>query len=104
MASTSLPSVRPCSFLRLLCASAPLCEISFRWLLAVMCFGFAARLSAQDVRLPLPLDGRDGRNLLLENFRPKSMLKVPVHHLSRARFPIIDVHTHFRHKFHGSAE
>jgi predicted TIM-barrel fold metal-dependent hydrolase len=32
------------------------------------------------------------------------MLKVPVHHLSRARFPVVDVHTHFRHKFHGSAD
>jgi len=53
---------------------------------------------------PLPLDGREGRNLLLENFRPRSMLKVEEHAITRARFPVIDVHTHFRHKFHGSAE
>ncbi|MBW8885841.1 MAG: amidohydrolase family protein, partial [Planctomycetia bacterium] len=32
------------------------------------------------------------------------MLQGAEHHLSRARFPVIDVHTHFRHKFHGSAE
>jgi predicted TIM-barrel fold metal-dependent hydrolase len=51
-----------------------------------------------------PLDGRDGRNLLLENFRPKPMLKVPQHFFSRAKFPVVDVHTHFRHKFHGSAD
>src|SRR5262245_5292300 len=55
-------------------------------------------------QLPPALDGRDGRDLLLQNFRPKPMLKVPEHHLSRARFPVVDVHTHFRHKFHGSAE
>jgi predicted TIM-barrel fold metal-dependent hydrolase len=50
------------------------------------------------------LDGRDGRNLLLENFRPKSMLKVDEHQLTTAKYPVVDVHTHFRHKFHGSAD
>ena len=29
-----------------------------------------------------PLDGRDGRNLLLENFRPQPALKVPEHRLA----------------------
>ena len=28
-----------------------------------------------------PLDGRDGRELLLRNFRPQTTLKVPAHHL-----------------------
>src|SRR4051812_47186522 len=51
-----------------------------------------------------PLDGRDGRNLLLENFRPKPTLKVEQHVLMRAKFPVVDVHTHFRHKFHGSTD
>src|SRR5262245_25323506 len=46
----------------------------------------------------LPLDGREGRNLLLENFRPKPMLKVTEHEIPRAKFPVVDVHTHFRHK------
>ena len=55
-------------------------------------------------QLPSPLDGREGRNLLLENFRPKPMLKVEEHQLARTKFPVVDVHTHFRHKFHGSAE
>ncbi len=41
------------------------------------------------------LDGRDGRQLLLENFRPQSMLKVDEHHLTRAKFPVVDVHSHF---------
>ena len=32
------------------------------------------------------------------------MLKVPEHDLTQAKFSAIDVHTHFRQKFHGSAE
>lgn len=52
---------------------------------------------------PLPLDGREGRQLLLENFRPRPMLKVPEHALARAKFPVVDLHTHFRHKFRGGA-
>ena len=32
------------------------------------------------------------------------MLKVNGHHVAQAKFPVIDVHTHFRQKFHGSAE
>jgi hypothetical protein len=51
-----------------------------------------------------PLDGREGRQLLLENFRPRPLLKVEEHPLLRARFPVVDVHTHFHEKFHGSAE
>lgn len=60
----------------------------------------AAFLQAQS---PHPLDGREGRDLLLENFRPRSLLKVEEHHIVKARFPVVDVHTHFRHKFRGSA-
>ena len=40
------------------------------------------------------LDGRDGHNLALDRFRPRSMLRVPKHPLERARFPAVDVHTH----------
>jgi predicted TIM-barrel fold metal-dependent hydrolase len=51
-----------------------------------------------------PLDGRQGRNLALGNFRPRAMLKVEEHDLGRARFPVVDVHTHFRHRLHHSPE
>ena len=51
-----------------------------------------------------PLDGQSGRNLLLENFRPKPTLKVDQHLLARAKFPVVDVHTHFREKFRGTAD
>ena len=54
--------------------------------------------------LQLPLDGRNGRQLLLENFRPKPMLKVDETHVQRAKFPVIDVHTHFGIRLRHSAE
>lgn len=50
------------------------------------------------------LDGRDGRNLALEKFRPKSMLRVPQHHLLKAKFPVVDVHVHPRIRLHHSTE
>lgn len=32
--------------------------------------------------------------LALKDFQPKSMLHVPEHHPQKAKFPVIDVHTH----------
>ena len=34
----------------------------------------------------------EGRDLLLRDFKPRSMLVVPVHEVERAAFPAIDVH------------
>lgn len=45
---------------------------------------------------PSTLDGRENRPLLLENFRPKPDLRVKETNLERAKFPVIDIHTHFR--------
>mgnify|MGYP002621746032 CR=1 FL=1 len=53
---------------------------------------------------PQPLDGREGRNLALDEFRPKPMLKVEQHLLPRAKYPVVDVHTHPRFRFHHSRE
>ena len=50
------------------------------------------------------LDGSEGRELLLRNFRPRSMLKTEHHELTRARFPVVDVHTHFGFRLRGSHE
>lgn len=50
------------------------------------------------------LDGNDGRELLLNRFRPKSMLKVEHTNITAARFPVIDVHTHFAFRLKNSAE
>ena len=47
------------------------------------------------------LDGREGRNLLLENFRPQPALKAPENRLVKAKFPVVDIHTHFRIKLKG---
>jgi predicted TIM-barrel fold metal-dependent hydrolase len=48
------------------------------------------------------LDGREGRDLLLRHFRPRPMLKVEEHLLTRAKFPVVDVHTHFRYRLRHS--
>ncbi len=45
-----------------------------------------------------PLDGRSGRDLLLSRFRPRSNLKVRQTLLTQAKFPVVDIHTHFRHR------
>ncbi|MDX1945929.1 MAG: amidohydrolase family protein [Pirellulaceae bacterium] len=73
------------------------------WLGILLAVGLPPVL-AQQPDTNLPLDGRDGRKLLLENFRPQPMLRVPRHELARAKFPVVDVHTHFRVKFRGGGE
>jgi len=43
-------------------------------------------------------DGAEGRPLSLEHFQPRSMLVLPENRPQRARFPVVDVHTHMRYK------
>jgi predicted TIM-barrel fold metal-dependent hydrolase len=50
------------------------------------------------------LDGRDGRDLSLRNFRPHSKLKVAEHPKTQAMFPVVDVHTHFHYKLRSSEQ
>ena len=50
------------------------------------------------------LDGNEGRDLLLRNFRPVPTLKVSQHLLKQARFPVVDIHTHFFHRLKHSAD
>ena len=57
-----------------------------------------------DAPVDPPLDGRDGRPLALENFRPRSMLKVEAHQPMGAKFPCVDVHVHPRIRLHHSPE
>jgi predicted TIM-barrel fold metal-dependent hydrolase len=33
-------------------------------------------------------------NLLLKNYRPESIYKIPVSHIEKARYPVIDMHSH----------
>lgn len=51
-----------------------------------------------------PLDGREGRDLLLSRFRPRSNLRVQQTLLTRAKFPVVDIHTHFRYRLKHSPE
>ena len=53
---------------------------------------------------PPKLDGRDGRDLLLSGFRPRSMLKTDAVAPSRAKLPVVDVHTHFFFRTRHSRE
>jgi predicted TIM-barrel fold metal-dependent hydrolase len=50
------------------------------------------------------LDGSKGRDLLLKNFRPRLALRVAQTNLTRAKFPVVDVHTHFRIRTQHSPE
>lgn len=45
-----------------------------------------------------PLDGEEGRELSVRLFTPRSQLIVPRSDIRRARFPVVDVHTHFYYK------
>lgn len=54
--------------------------------------------------LELPLDGREGRELLLRSFRPHSKLKVAEHPRSSAAMPVVDVHTHFHYRLRDSPQ
>lgn len=54
--------------------------------------------SSQDRVELSSLDGDDGRELLLRNFRPKSQLKVSATPLTHAKVPVVDIHTHFRNR------
>ncbi|EMB16297.1 amidohydrolase family protein [Rhodopirellula europaea] len=42
-----------------------------------------------------PLDGRDGRDLSVHHYNPKSQLKTKVTDVKHAAFPVVNVHTHF---------
>lgn len=58
----------------------------------------------QESSIQQTLDGREGRDLLLRLFRPRPMLKVEQHVLTRAKFPVVDIHSHFRVRLRESPE
>ena len=84
------------------------------WLLAIGGMAFGPSLGSAQMPVtpssatPSPaaseLDGREGRDLSLSNFRPQTMLKVPATKIERAKFPVVDVHTHFKIRTRGSRE
>ena len=74
-------------------------QVSF--LALAILFVLLRRASAEDSP---PLDGKNGRDLVLDQFQPESMLKVPEHLLQRAKFPVVDVHMHPRIRLNSSPE
>ncbi|WP_419190079.1 amidohydrolase family protein [Stieleria marina] len=52
----------------------------------------------------MPADGKDGRELLLRNFRPQSKLKVAETLLQHAKYSVVDVHTHFHYRLRGNEQ
>ena len=80
--------------------------------IAVCCFivihllasGIAAQDVADSSQSESTLDGRDGRNLLLQNFRPRPTLRIPQNTVAKAKFRVVDVHTHFRYRLRHSTE
>ncbi len=43
---------------------------------------------------PKGREAEEKKSILLKDFKPQSMLHIPVHNVYRARFPVIDVHNH----------
>lgn len=62
------------------------------------CSGSVERAEAGVVAAQAPPD-KPATKLALEDFQPRSMLVVPEHPTPRARFPVIDVHTHVSRLF-----
>ncbi len=61
-------------------------------------------VTAQELASPPPASPSSAAGLQLDEFRPRSMLKVPQHLLAQARFPVVDVHTHFGYRLRGSKQ
>ena len=65
--------------------------------LALVCAAFfAASAGAQtgQIGYKAAQDADSKKTLLLKDFHPQPMLHVPAHEVKRAKFPVIDVHTH----------
>jgi predicted TIM-barrel fold metal-dependent hydrolase len=80
----------------------PPMSIPSKSLVACLLFFITAALLASEP--DTSLDGKDGRNLTLDRFRPVPMLKVAAHLLTKAKYPVVDVHVHPRIRLHSSPE
>lgn len=58
-----------------------------KWILRICIFCLTASIY-------LPLQAQKADNILLKNFRPVSIYKIPVTHVDKAAYPIIDAHSH----------
>lgn len=69
------------------------------FLLGLLVAGLIAPAAAEQ-----PLDGSDGRPLAIDQFEPRPSLVLPEHRPSRAKYPVVDIHTHPARKFRGDAQ
>jgi predicted TIM-barrel fold metal-dependent hydrolase len=76
------------------CARRTLSFLTILWLPAGAII--ACQESESKTESPAPV--------LLQDFRPNSMLRVPATERTRAKFPVIDVHTHFGFRVRGSQD
>ncbi|PQO41830.1 amidohydrolase [Blastopirellula marina] len=74
------------------------------WCLLVVIASGASVAYGQNDETDPPLDGENGRPLAIGEFRPEAMLKVRQTNLTRAKFPVVDDHTHFRYRLKHSPE
>jgi predicted TIM-barrel fold metal-dependent hydrolase len=85
-----------------MCLADPPCLLRFSAATSLVFFYLLVGVAISQE--PSPLDGADGRPLALDQFRPESMLKVPHHLPVHAKFPVVDVHTHFQLRLRHSPE
>jgi predicted TIM-barrel fold metal-dependent hydrolase len=69
-----------------------------RWLQNLASIFVAGRFAPSNATLPPRAPERAGIQLQLTDFAPRSMLHVPERKVPRARYPVIDVHTHLSGK------
>jgi predicted TIM-barrel fold metal-dependent hydrolase len=83
-------------------ATQPTRVASLRHLIVVLVACWSIVASAQTPSATT--DGDQPQPLLLRDFRPKSQLKVQQNLKPRAKFPAVDVHTHFHYKLRNSEQ
>ena len=54
----------------------------------------SSTFAAADEKKPAPNAAPNPKTLLLKDYRPQSIFKIPVSHIARAKYPIIDMHSH----------
>ena len=69
----------------------------------VLCFAHNESLFAQQME-ELKLDGESGRPLAIQNFRPNPTLRVNQTLLTKAKFSVVDVHSHLSYRLKDSTE
>jgi len=54
----------------------------------------SSTFGAADQKKPATAAAPNPKTILLKDYRPQSIFKVPVSHIARAKYPIIDMHSH----------